>query len=147
MITVGQILASIRRNKDYQQKELHKALSESCSLGQIRDIEAGRTPYIKPRILIKWIDWLELSELESQFLLQENIRCLFRHELKDIGILRVNPQLLGAIADLITAITGGKQVEVGTVVAELTRHNLPHLLRRPPYIDSIMTIISKEQNE
>lgn len=147
MITVGKILAAIRRNKDYQQNALHAELQSVCSLGQIRDIEAGRTHYIKPKLLIVWIDWLELTELESQFLLQENIRCLYRHELQNIGVLRVKPQLLAAIADLVAMVTCGKQIELGTVVTEITKHNLPHLLRRPPYIDSIMTTISKEQNE
>ena len=146
MITVGRILAAIRRSKEYQQNGLHVELRDVCSLGQLRDIEAGRTTYIKPTILFKWMQWLELSEIECEFLVQENIRCLCRNEL-GVNALKVRPQLLAAVADLTALLVRGKKIKVDTVTAEITKHILPHLLQRPPYIDSIMTRISKEQNE
>jgi len=141
MMPVGKILANIRRNKGYQQSGLVAHLHEDCSVGQIRDIEVGRTKYIKPVILFKWIEYLELSPAESEYLVQENIRCLIRDQLKDIKILQTKPNLLAAVADLCAMLTRGKQVETNLVAAELAKHILPHLLIRPPYID---TMINKE---
>lgn len=147
MIPVGKILGRIRRSKDYQQNGLHAALYDVCSLGQIRDIEAGRTKYIKPVVLFRWMEWLELNPMECEFLVQENVRCLCRDELGQCKALAVRPQLLAVMADLAALLTRGKQIGVQEVTAQITKHILPHLMQRPPYIDSIMTTISKEQNE
>lgn len=143
MIPVGKILAAIRKNKDYQQNSLHLALKDVCSLGQLRDIEAGRTQYIKPQILTKWMEWLELNEIECQFLIQENLRCLVREELSTSNMLKVRPQLLGSLADLTVLIGQNKQIDIRQVSAEITKHILPHLLKRPPYIDAIMDRINE----
>lgn len=139
MITVGLILANIRRNKGYQQTVLLSTLKQAASVGQIRDIEAGRTAYIKPPLLLAWMDWLELTELEREFLVQENVRCHYRHELKQVNILKAKPQLLAVFADIATLATKGANIDTTQIVAELVKHTLPHLLKRPPYVDTIMS--------
>ena len=141
MIPVGKILANIRRNKGYQQSGLVAHLHEDCSVGQIRDIEVGRTKYSKPVILFKWLEWLDLDPKECEYLVQENVRCLIRDQLKEVKILQVKPNLLAAVADLCAMLTKGKQIDTNLVAAELAKHILPHLLIRPPYID---TMINKE---
>jgi hypothetical protein len=141
MIPVGKILANIRRNKGYQQSGLVHHLRQECSVGQVRDIEVGRTKYIKPVILFKWLEWLELSPTESEYLVQENVRCLLRDQLKEVKILQVKPNLLAAVADLCAMLTRGKNLDTNLVAAEMAKHILPHLLIRPPYID---TMINKQ---
>lgn len=147
MITVGRILAAIRREKEYQQSMLHKAVGHLTGIGAIRDAEAGRNPYIEPKLLAAWMEWLELTPMECEFLVQENVRCLVRSQLSANKALKVRPQLLAAISDLVALLTRGKPVEVTKITAELTRHNLPHLLIRPPYIDATIARINKESND
>jgi len=144
MITVGRILAAIRRDKQYQQGALHTHLKEYISLGQLRLIESGHTHYIDPVVLHKWLEWLELPPEQCEYLIQDNIRCLVRHQLSDVKLLKVKPQLLAAIADLVSLITRGKPIEIDRVVGQLTTHNLPHLLTRPAYIDTMINRVQYE---
>lgn len=145
MIKVGRILAAIRKDKGFTQGSLIKQVKQYCSEGQIRDTEAGRTAYIAPVVLHNWLEFLELSEPECEFLIQENVRCLIRSELEAIKAFKVKPHLLAPIADLGAMITRGKLIDTTTVAAEINKHILPHLYIRPPYIDSVITRINKEQ--
>lgn len=144
MIRVGKILAYIRKQKDFKQSALVARLNEYRSEGQIRDIEAGRTAYIDPSLLIAWLEFLELTPAECEFLVQENVRCLLRSELEQIKVFKVRPQILASIADLGALLTRGKPIEILKIVADVNKHNLPHLLVRPPYIDAVITSINKE---
>lgn len=145
MMKVGKILAYIRKDKGFTQGSLIKQIKQYCSEGQIRDIEAGRTAYIPPVVLNNWMEFLELSEVECEFLVQENIRCLLRDELKDIPGLKTRIQLSAAIADLASMLVRARTIDIATVATEINKHVLPYLYIRPPYIDSVITRINKEQ--
>lgn len=145
MIKVGKILAYIRKDKGFTQGALIKYVKDYCSEGQVRDIEAGRTAYIKPVLLLAFMEFLELNEIECEFLVQENVRCLLRDELKDISGLKNRKQLVAAIADLATMLVRARTIDTTTVAAEINKHTLPYLYKRPAYIDSILTSISKDQ--
>lgn len=145
MITVGRILAAIRRQKDFQQGMLHKHLDNLISLGGIRDIETGRIPYIEPKILVIWLEWLELAPNECEYLVQENVRCLIYHQLSEIKALKVRPMLLRAMADTVALCVRGKPIDVTKITSTMTVQNLPHLLIRPPYIDTLVSAINNKE--